>query len=154
MTLAPYCQGPDWKPRVSTKVPGVCGACGVALVGRNHWFCPSPGWNQDAIGSCRLRWMQNHDWGSASREAMRRAQSRCLRCGNPAVEVNHIEPREGRGYTKGCHHHQEGLEPLCHQCHLAVTAEQRWSRGVGVPRSDIEIHPTLFGPVVFRRRPP
>ncbi len=41
------------------------------------------------------------------------------------LEVNHIIPREGKGYGQGCHNHQENLETLCHACHLQVTADQR-----------------------------
>jgi 5-methylcytosine-specific restriction endonuclease McrA len=44
-----------------------------------------------------------------------------------APEVNHIEPRRGRGYNLGCHNHAENLETLCHACHLDVTKSQRGS---------------------------
>ena len=42
----------------------------------------------------------------------------------PWLEVNHIEPREGRGYQSGCHHHLTNLETLCHDCHLVETKRQ------------------------------
>lgn len=42
----------------------------------------------------------------------------------PWLEVNHIEPREGRGYQSGCHHHLTNLETLCHDCHVAETTRQ------------------------------
>jgi hypothetical protein len=45
-----------------------------------------------------------------------------------ALEVNHIEPRQGGGYAHGCHHHQANLETLCHRCHARVTARQRRER--------------------------
>lgn len=41
------------------------------------------------------------------------------------LEVNHVEPRRGRGYALGCHNHLANLETLCHPCHVTVTAEQR-----------------------------
>jgi hypothetical protein len=41
------------------------------------------------------------------------------------LEVNHIEPRHGRGYQAGCWNHQANLETLCHRCHVAVTRLQR-----------------------------
>jgi 5-methylcytosine-specific restriction endonuclease McrA len=44
------------------------------------------------------------------------------------LEVNHIVPRNGGGYGKGCHHHLSNLETLCHPCHVAVTNEQRKAR--------------------------
>lgn len=42
----------------------------------------------------------------------------------PWLEVNHIEPRVGRGYNAGCHHHLANLETLCHGCHVAETTRQ------------------------------
>lgn len=135
-----FCQGPDWKPRLSTKEAGTCGACGAPLVGRNHWFCPSPYRTRDHT-SCRDRYMENHRWGEARSAAIRRDKSVCRRCGGPAEasrikpypwepdtwppEVNHIVPRNGQGYGIGCHNHQDNLATLCHACHLVVTAEQR-----------------------------
>lgn len=40
------------------------------------------------------------------------------------LEVNHRTPILGRHGEFGCHHHVAGLETLCHDCHLDVTAEQ------------------------------
>lgn len=40
------------------------------------------------------------------------------------LEVNHKDPREGRGYHEGCHHHQDRLETLCHDCHVIETTRQ------------------------------
>lgn len=40
------------------------------------------------------------------------------------LEVNHIEPRKGGGYNNGCAHHLDGLETLCHPCHVEVTKAQ------------------------------
>lgn len=42
----------------------------------------------------------------------------------PWLEVNHIEPRAGRGYNSGCHHHLTNLETLCHACHVVETKRQ------------------------------
>lgn len=44
------------------------------------------------------------------------------------LEVNHIVPREGRGYGWGCHHHLSNLETLCHPCHVAETTRQGTER--------------------------
>lgn len=128
--MPPVCQGPEWKPRRSTKEPGTCGACGKPLEGRHRWFCPTPRGKAYSPGeSCRARYAVNHFWSEARAEALRRAGGRCVKCGEPAEEVNHIVPRNGRGYGPGCCHHQGNLEPLCHQGHLDVTAAQR---GYGV----------------------
>lgn len=40
------------------------------------------------------------------------------------LEVNHITPIMGRHAEFGCHHHLEGLETLCHRCHVQETARQ------------------------------
>lgn len=41
-----------------------------------------------------------------------------------SLEVNHMEPILGRHAEKGCHHHLDGLETLCHACHVTETARQ------------------------------
>lgn len=46
-----------------------------------------------------------------------------------SVEVNHIDPRRGRGYRSGCGHHLQNLETLCHRHHVEVTAAQRRAAG-------------------------
>ncbi len=132
----PYCQGPDWTPRKSTKEEGTCGACGAALTGRRTCYCSS---------ECSDLYGANHFWGEARRAAIRRDEGKCRRCGEdaelrvyystrfgtssyrqgPSAEVNHIVPRDGAGYGNGCHNHQDNLETLCHKCHLLTTAEQR-----------------------------
>lgn len=52
---------------------------------------------------------------------------RCMRCGctTHAPEVNHIIPAMGAHSLESCVHHQENLEVLCRECHLATTAQQR-----------------------------
>ena len=40
------------------------------------------------------------------------------------LEVNHRDPVLGRHGEFGCHHHLDGLETVCHPCHLDITAEQ------------------------------
>ena len=63
-------------------------------------------------------------------EAARLWQGQPWRCFAQAceLEVNHIEPRVGRGYASGCHHHLEGLETLCHRCHVHTTSAQHGAR--------------------------
>lgn len=100
--------------------PGVCDGCGTPLTGRQRRWCK---------GTCQDDWRSQHDWGWARNAAKRRDGKRCVRCGsNRALEVNHIEPRVGRGYGWGCHNHLSNLETLCHDCHLVVTAQQRAER--------------------------
>lgn len=112
----PICQGDDWNP-AERPGGGTCGACGAALV-TTRWFCRAP-------AGCRTLYMENHLWGDARSAAMRRDEMKCRKCPAWADEVNHIAPRRGRGYRRGCHHHLDNLESLCHRCHVIVTAEQR-----------------------------
>lgn len=44
------------------------------------------------------------------------------------LEVNHVNPRRGKGYAAGCHNHQDNLETLCRACHADETARQRRER--------------------------
>lgn len=44
------------------------------------------------------------------------------------LEVNHIEPRNGRGYETGCWHHLDGVETLCRWHHVRETIRQRQAR--------------------------
>lgn len=46
----------------------------------------------------------------------------------PWLEVNHIDPRVGRGYLWGCHNHLTNLETLCHGCHVVETNRQAAQR--------------------------
>lgn len=46
-------------------------------------------------------------------------------CTTQSPEVNHKRPIVGRHNEAGCHHHQDGLEVLCHRHHVAVTNAQR-----------------------------
>lgn len=46
----------------------------------------------------------------------------------PWLEVNHIDPRVGRGYLWGCHNHLANLETLCHGCHVVETKRQAAQR--------------------------
>lgn len=45
-----------------------------------------------------------------------------------SLQVNHMDPRYGRGYHKGCHNHQDRLETLCAPCHQIETNAQREAR--------------------------
>jgi 5-methylcytosine-specific restriction endonuclease McrA len=50
-----------------------------------------------------------------------------------SLEVNHRVPRRGGGYHAGCHHHLDGLETLCHRCHVAETNAQHQAARSGQP---------------------
>jgi len=98
---------------------GVCDRCGTPLTGRQTRWCSK---------TCSASIAENHYWNQARWAAMRRDGGKCVRCGNPGHEVNHIVPRNGAGYGSGCWHHLDGLETLCHSCHVAVTNEQARER--------------------------
>lgn len=121
-------------------VAGRCARCGATLTGRRTRWCSR---------ACELVYEQNHYWNSARAAALRAGLNRCRRCGwSPMsrqltlfpglskhgyngdnwLEVNHIIPRNGKGYGTGCHHHLTNLEVLCHGCHVKVTKRQRIAR--------------------------
>jgi hypothetical protein len=102
--------------------PGRCPRCGTTLAGRQRRWCSV---------KCQNEWRAQHDWGSARNAAKRRDGHRCTRpgCGvTTRLEVNHIEPRAGRGYGWGCHNHASNLETLCKAHHQEVTNQQRDGR--------------------------
>lgn len=51
-----------------------------------------------------------------------------------APEVNHIRPLNGIRPAFGCCHHQENLEVVCHDCHVAIGIEQRAAGLIGKPK--------------------
>jgi 5-methylcytosine-specific restriction endonuclease McrA len=102
----------------STAADDECPWCGRALpAGRRRW----------CSDACRADFVDNHFWGHARRRALKRDRKVCQRCGRRAaqLEVHHVEPRRGRGYRSGCHHHVDMLETLCYACHVAETNAQR-----------------------------
>lgn len=99
----------------------LCAWCGKPLTGRQRRWCSDHG----------DQWYRTHTWTGARGAALKRDEYKCVICGDPLrLEVNHIEPRKGKGYGNGCWHHPENLETLCHAHHLIVTAAQRkgWTR--------------------------
>jgi 5-methylcytosine-specific restriction endonuclease McrA len=87
-----------------------CSGCGQALPkGRRRW----------CSDACRTAWYIDHLWAFARDECMRRAERRCIGCGERATEVDHIVERKGAPMHKPtCLHHQSNLRALCHTCHV------------------------------------
>lgn len=104
-------------------VPGVCDHCGKTLTGRQkRWCCEDHS----------MAPFREHAWTAAREMAKRRDNHQCVKCGSSqSLEVNHIDPRVGRGYGSGCWNHLENLETLCHDCHVTVTNAQRAARALG-----------------------
>lgn len=99
---------------------GRCHWCDTELTGRQRSWC-SP--------NCRRAFERNHVWSIAKTACKRRAKQACETCGSSdSLEVNHIVPVVGAGYSLACHHHQANLELLCHDCHVKVTNAQRAAR--------------------------
>lgn len=98
-------------------IAGKCDWCAKELTGRRRRWCSDP---------CSKKFYLNHRYSDARRAAKRRDHYRCVKCGSKdTLEVNHIEPCNGKHSKFGCWHHLENLETLCHQCHVVVTNEQR-----------------------------
>lgn len=93
-----------------------CAWCGDALPqGRTRW----------CSGKCADAFASNHYWKLARRAAVKRDHRRCVKCASRVlIEVNHKVPVLGRHAEGGCRHHLEGLQTLCHQCHVEETRRQ------------------------------
>lgn len=103
---------------------GNCDLCGSSLprnkdgtLHKTRRWCSS---------RCRIKFTKNHVWKWARREARRLGRYKCKTCSSTEkLEVNHIIPLKGRGYSASCYHHQDRLELLCSSCHKEVTKGQR-----------------------------
>lgn len=132
--------------------PGVCDGCAEPLTGRSKRWCKgncgqlyweNHRWNvarekalsRSAVFEFKLA-LQPFVKRRVSRVARKieapakrfyRTGWRCMRCGTTthAPEVNHIVPAMGKHAVESCAHHQENLEVLCRDCHLATTKRQR-----------------------------
>jgi len=101
---------------------GCCRWCGEDITSSKRWrWCSN---------KCRLAFERNHIWKKARSAAKRSAKYRCTvdGCdigGRGALDVHHLNPRNGRGYGPGCHAHQDNLAVLCKDHHKAETARER-----------------------------
>ena len=125
---------------VDAPARGLCRGCGGPLKrNKDGGISKVYKWCSDV---CSEAYAINHHWAWARNYAMRlnrkkypdRWKETCEHCkqrieGSP--EVNHIYPRYGEGYGTGCWHHQDNLEVLDHDCHVAVTQLQRDARKRG-----------------------
>ena len=113
-------------PKLRAHIDGQCDRCGKQLPkGRRRWC------SGKCAGWAHREFSKHHDWGSARHYAKLRDKFRCVRCGSKSkVSVNHIVPRNGAGYGRGCHHHLENLETLCQPCHVIETNRQRHERKI------------------------
>lgn len=102
-----------------SKVPGFCRWCNAELTGRRTSWCSK---------ACSQTFLDNHYWAFAREECLRRDQRQCIGCGadwHANLQVNHITPILGKHGKTGCWHHLDGLETLCHACHVNATNAQR-----------------------------
>lgn len=129
---------PDWR---GFGKPGKCDRCSSPLPPRRSRWCSD---------ECREIFYRHHVWTYAKKDALRRAGNKCEHCGVISLEldrravrsrfsarresaeylnrleVNHKIPRQGRSLgANSCLNHHDNLEVLCHDCHVAVTKEQR-----------------------------
>lgn len=100
-----------------------CRWCNEKLTGRQKRWCSR---------KCGDAAFNNHWFSSARKSLIYAAHVRrmkfCVKCSSTrALEVNHITPCLGAHGTASCAHHIDGLEILCHDCHVKVTRIQRES---------------------------
>lgn len=110
-------------PLAAGAAPFGCDQCGKQLTGRRGRWCNV---------TCAATFYKNHRWSLARKAAIRRDGGKCVRCGgHDGLEVNHIVPLgsvegfDGDRGAESCLHHLDGLETLCHDCHVGVTRQQR-----------------------------
>lgn len=77
---------------------------------------------------CSDAYGRNHFWTTARYYALERDGGRCVRCESTrSLEVHHKTQVFGRHGEAGCHHHLDGLETLCWDCHRAVEHQRKAS---------------------------
>lgn len=99
--------------------------------------CPTPGCpTLTPGGPCpehqRKPWAtRSKHWGNGSTRAWRKARAeqlarhpRCQRCGQPATEVDHKQPKA----LGGAHLEPANLQSLCATCHLEKTRAEATAR--------------------------
>ncbi len=120
-----------------------CRQCGNPVAGRRTVYCSN---------RCSTEFERDHYWPIARYYARLRARVfegrrvigyRCARCGQiipprrrgtaRQAEVNHRVPLNGQRGSISCGHHQENLEVVHRDCHVAITAEQRATGLFGAP---------------------
>ena len=96
-----------------------CASCGKPLAGSQVYYCSE---------GCKLEFYQTHPtsvrWNDLRLEALKRDNYRCLKCGNPAEEVDHIQEI----WEGGPEFDLANLQSLCHECHVSKTNESRRRR--------------------------
>lgn len=92
-----------------------CRRCGAVLSGRRTAWCGK---------ECLRAVLLMVHWGTIRAAVRRRDKWRCVLCGRPATDVDHVvELADG-----GSFHDQANLRSLCDGCHKAKTAERRRER--------------------------
>lgn len=100
---------------------GECANCGKQLTGNQIYYCSD---------DCKSEFYANHPtsvrWNDLRSKALERDNNKCVKCGGPADEVDHIkEIWEG-----GSEFDLDNLQSLCHNCHVAKTNKNRRKRQV------------------------
>lgn len=87
-----------------------------------NWWCPRVEMKQNESW---LDWFDRSEGDPIGEKWVAAVKLQQKMARNHYLEVNHVVPIIGRHGETGCHHHQSGLEVLCHACHVEVTSEQR-----------------------------
>lgn len=81
-------------------------------------------WDEHLGGHARTRWTFCGECGQRTGQTKPNSWGGVYTVLDTRAEVNHVEPRVGAGYDKGCWNHQTNLQVLCHACHVKETTRQ------------------------------
>ncbi len=115
----PELQEESLKLRLKAMETGRCANCDKTLTGNQLYYC-----SEDS----KTEFYSNHPtsvkWNDIRSKAIERDNYKCVKCGKPAEEVEHIKEI----WENGPEFDLDNLQSLCHECHVLKTNENRRKR--------------------------
>ena len=110
----PEAENESLRLRIAAKKSGKCANCGKELPDTRRYYCDD---------DCRYYFYRNHPtswyWPDVRARVLEDDEDKCVKCGKPASEVDHIvEIWEG-----GREFDLDNLQSLCHVCHVMKTTQ-------------------------------